>query len=59
MNDLIDMLYIEYTKKCNSKCSTCDYWLNKKEELVVSDKEIIVFEEPQKYLDYNSIENVK
>ena len=41
MNDLIDMLYIEYTKKCNSKCSTCDYWLNKKEELVVSDKEII------------------
>ncbi len=22
------MLYVEYTKKCNSKCITCDYWKN-------------------------------
>lgn len=36
MNEFfIDMLYIEYTKRCNSKCITCDYWKNssKEEEL--------------------------
>lgn len=41
MNDLIDMLYIEYTKKCNSKCTTCNYWYNKHEEIIINDDEIL------------------
>jgi len=33
MNEFsIDMLYIEYTKRCNSKCSTCNYWKNNLDE---------------------------
>ena len=41
MNDFVDMLYIEYKKKCNSKCITCDYWHNKEEEIIISNQEII------------------
>ena len=41
MESVIDMLYIEYTKKCNSKCITCDYWKNKKEDRVVNDEDIL------------------
>lgn len=41
MNDLIDMLYIEFTKKCNSKCTTCDYWHNEKEKVIIDNQEII------------------
>ena len=36
----IDMLYIEYTKKCNSKCITCDYWKNNYPQINI-DNEII------------------
>ena len=41
MNKEIELLYIEYTKKCNSKCITCDYWKNKNEERILNDDEIL------------------
>ena len=42
MNNLniTDMLYIEYTKNCNSKCTTCDYWKNNSKPIDI-DKEIL------------------
>ncbi len=42
MNNLniTDMLYIEYTKNCNSKCTTCDYWKNNLKPIDI-DKEIL------------------
>lgn len=35
------MLYIEFTKKCNSRCITCSYWKNQVEERKVTEEDII------------------
>ena len=35
MNEEINMLYVEFTKKCNSRCITCSYWETRTEQRIV------------------------
>lgn len=37
------MLYIEFTKKCNSRCITCSYWKTQIEDRIIQENDIIAF----------------